>query len=187
MDESEEAPKPPFDAGIILSLFMDNIHSGSVAGDLEERFQRICAAKGRVRATIWFCLQFARSLPLFVIAALRRTQGRRPVAINLAVSDSLSLKDSLQRHVFDACQNPGECYGGTIGWCWKDDLGTVAGTCDSCGTFHIKCGNCGELSYYHEDRTVQCDGCEVRWELSLEDGHPAEFERLSSDEANDEP
>jgi hypothetical protein len=179
MGDNGRPINPPFDPGVVLSLFIDQANSDSVAGDLEERFQRICISKGKVRATIWFYLQFARSLPPFIAQAIRRNKVPPPVAINVAVSDSISVNDSIQLSLRDAFRNPGECYGGTIGWYWKDDLGTAAGTCDSCGTFHIKCGNCGELSYYHEESTVRCNGCEVRWELSFEDGHLAEFERVA--------
>lgn len=68
----------------------------------------------------------------------------------------------------DSCESLGECFG-RISWHFSNN-GSEAGYCDSCGLFHIRCGECGWISFYDEDRIVQCSGCEMRWELSSSDG-----------------
>jgi len=61
----------PFDPERLLALFMTKESAGSLAGDLEERFQRICHRKGRVRAVIWFWCELLLSLPSIVDAAMK--------------------------------------------------------------------------------------------------------------------
>lgn len=80
-------------------------------------------------------------------------------------------------YVADRCQNPAGCWG-FIEWneaLCQEGGGQFpppyeAGFCDSCGLLHIRCGECGELSFYLEDPMVQCDACETRWELEFEKG-----------------
>lgn len=50
----------------------------------------------------------------------------------------------------------------------RDEAPDSAGFCGACHSFHIECGNCGEMSYYEEDDEIECDGCEQTWELELD-------------------
>jgi len=50
----------------------------------------------------------------------------------------------------------------------RDEAPDSAGFCGSCHSFHIECGNCGEVSYYEEEDEVTCDSCEQSWELNLD-------------------
>ena len=48
----------PFNPEPLLALFMSKENAGSLAGDLEERFQRVCQRKGWREATVWFLVEF---------------------------------------------------------------------------------------------------------------------------------
>jgi hypothetical protein len=67
---------------------------------------------------------------------------------------------------FGDCPND-NCYTGDIGWCdWpQDDGATVAaGSCDTCGTWAVRCPLCESETGFYIDET-QCEGCERRYEL----------------------
>lgn len=90
----------------------------------------------------------------------------------------LTLEDAEQfdwaEYVTDACQISG-CWGNIQ---WNEMIcaegGSMepppykAGFCDSCGSFHLRCGNCGTTKAYEQESDVQCDGCEVRWKLRFD-------------------
>jgi len=71
-----------------------------------------------------------------------------------------------EEFISDPCESGGGCFG-TVSWDYQDG-GSEAGWCHSCGTFHIRCGNCGEVGSYDENRLVKCSGCAMRWELQME-------------------
>jgi hypothetical protein len=91
-------------------------------------------------------------------------------------------------YVTDRCQSLAGCRGFIV---WDESLceegggqfppSYQVGFCDSCGVLHIRCGRCGELSFYPEEPTIQCDGCEIRWELDLDrDGELISIRQVGS-------
>ena len=68
----------PFNPERLLALFMTKENAGSLAGDLEERFQRIWRQKGRMRAASWFWWALLASMPPVMVHALNRNSGSRP-------------------------------------------------------------------------------------------------------------
>lgn len=87
-------------------------------------------------------------------------------------------------YIADSCNSLDHCFG-AIRWQFSDG-NSEAGYCSTCGIFHIKCGNCGEVSFYDEDRIVKCDACEMRWELSFEDGMTDGITELQPEEEDEE-
>jgi hypothetical protein len=71
-----------------------------------------------------------------------------------------------EEFVQDSCQTGG-CFG-TINWYYSDGS-SEAGRCNNCGTFHIRCGNCGDKGWYHEADTEKC-WCGMQWRLIKEKG-----------------
>jgi hypothetical protein len=157
---------------------MGRANAESFIGDLEERFHRICSRMGVRRATIWFYLQFLVSLPSIMIETFRPKQLPPPVAINLALSDSFVMEDSIAASVGDACRSDGLCYG-TILWKFDDGSGSEAGQCNSCNAFHVRCGTCGEIGVYDETHTILCDRCGAFWLLEMEEWEAVGFEMVA--------
>jgi hypothetical protein len=85
-----------------------------------------------------------------------------------------------------SCAGLGDCWG-TIRWEFYDGSGSQAGHCDHCGTFHIKCGDCGYVDSYLRDEIIHCNGCEARWRLDDEKGMTIGIEQIdpASDEEED--
>jgi hypothetical protein len=67
---------------------------------------------------------------------------------------------------FGDCPND-NCYTGDISWCdWPQTDGTVieAGSCNTCGTWAVRCLQCeAETGFFWDE--VSCCGCEQRYEL----------------------
>jgi hypothetical protein len=84
--------------------------------------------------------------------------------------------------VRDPCQ-VGDCFG-NISWAFSDG-GSEAGYCDTCGSFHIRCGNCGELSWYNEGGVESCSGCDMSWSLQKEKGETVGIKELPPEEEPD--
>jgi hypothetical protein len=61
----------PFNPVSLLALFMPKQNAGSLAGDLEERFQKVCRRHGCISAVFWFWWALLISMPSIVIAAAR--------------------------------------------------------------------------------------------------------------------
>ena len=78
----------------------------------------------------------------------------------------------------DTCRSWNDCYG-TVNWDYSDGHGSNGGHCVRCGTFHIKCRDCGTLGFYEEDTIVNCEGCENRWQLISEEEFTAGMKRLA--------
>jgi hypothetical protein len=87
-----------------------------------------------------------------------------------------------EEFVQDDCQVE-NCFG-TIQWHFQDG-NSEAGRCHNCGTFHIRCGNCGEVSWYHESDIEECL-CGMSWRLRQEDGMTSGIEELRLPEKEDE-
>ena len=90
-----------------------------------------------------------------------------------------------EEFVQDSCQ-VGDCFG-TVHWAYQDG-GSEAGRCSTCGSFHIRCGNCGEMSWYHERNIEQCSSCGMKWRLEKEKGDVCDIKELPREivEAEDE-
>ena len=54
---------------------MTQENAGSLVGDLEERFQRVCQSQGRMMAILWFWRALLASIPSLVITQLERSQN----------------------------------------------------------------------------------------------------------------
>ena len=65
----------PINPETLLALFMTVENAGSLAGDLEERFQRVCRRQGSIRAILWFWWALLASIPSLVITQLQRIQN----------------------------------------------------------------------------------------------------------------
>ena len=86
-------------------------------------------------------------------------------------------------YVADSCETDG-CFG-TITWQFSD-RSSEAGYCSMCGTFHVRCGGCGNLSWYDEDRFKKCDGCDMRWRLGFDEGMVSGITELPPEDEEDE-
>ena len=65
----------PFNPEPLLAFFMTQENAGSLVGDLEERFQRVCQSQGRMMAILWFWRALLASIPSLVITQLERSQN----------------------------------------------------------------------------------------------------------------
>jgi hypothetical protein len=81
-----------------------------------------------------------------------------------------------EEFVRDSCESLADCFG-SIDWQFSSG-DSEAGYCNSCGTFHIRCGNCGWISFYDEGHIEKCSGCDMRWELKQEDGMTCAIKEL---------
>ena len=64
-----------------------------------------------------------------------------------------------------------------------------AGNCSNCGSFHIRCGNCGSVGWYNEEEIEKCSWfCEMRWRLLKEKGMTVGIKELPplNDESDEE-
>jgi hypothetical protein len=71
-----------FDVGGGEQDFGPDAVAGCLAGDLEERFQRICQGEGRIRAAVWFWWELLVSLPSIVTAAMSPVQDTTPAGLS---------------------------------------------------------------------------------------------------------
>jgi transcription antitermination factor NusG len=85
----------PFNPEPLLTLFMTKENAGSLVGDLEERFERICHRNGRTLATLWFSWEFLISVPPILIAAVQNSErsARITVGIPLRIGSEVSIID----------------------------------------------------------------------------------------------
>ena len=68
---------------------------------------------------------------------------------------------------FGDCPND-NCYTGDISWRpWPQEDGHIveAGSCDICGTWAVRCSECGSANGFLSDE-VDCDGCDRRYQLT---------------------
>jgi hypothetical protein len=79
----------------------------------------------------------------------------------------------------DSCRVP-ECFG-TIRWHFSDH-NSEAGRCSSCGSFHIRCGNCGSVDWYEESGMPNCWCGDMKWRLHKEKGEICAIEEISPKE-----
>jgi hypothetical protein len=73
-----------------------------------------------------------------------------------------------EEFVQSSCRASNDCFG-TIRWYFSDG-DSEAGHCSNCGSFHIRCGNCESVNWYHERDTESCSGCDMKWQLLKEKG-----------------
>ncbi|MGK5114759.1 restriction endonuclease [Geodermatophilus sp. CPCC 205506] len=67
---------------------------------------------------------------------------------------------------FGDCPND-NCYTGDIGWReWPQETGETvdAGSCDTCGTWGVRCLDCGVVTGFFGD-SVECDNCGTGFEM----------------------
>ena len=89
-----------------------------------------------------------------------------------------------EEFVQDACQVQ-DCFG-TVHWHFSHGE-SEAGSCGKCGSFHIRCGNCGWVDWYHEGNIEECPSCDMKWRLKKEKGEVYDIEELPPpDEPEDE-
>lgn len=74
----------------------------------------------------------------------------------------------LEEFVRDSCQVSNDCFG-TISWHFSDGK-SEAGHCTNCGSFHIRCGDCGSVDWYNELAIEKCLSCGMGWRLIKEKG-----------------
>jgi hypothetical protein len=73
---------------------------------------------------------------------------------------------------FGDCPNE-NCYTGDIGWReWSQESGETvdAGSCDTCGTWGVRCPGCGTITGFFGD-TVECDGCGTGFAMLYDRDH----------------
>src|ERR1035437_3523788 len=150
----------PFNPEPLLALFMTKENAGSLAGDLEERFQGMCQGKGRLRAAAWFCQEIICSMPPLLLARLTGTETTPLTATGPSSNEALAV-GKLQyptygEYVGDECLKGDECQG-SIRWSFSMEDGSHSGFCQECGTHHVKCGNCGKISFV--DDYAHCGNC----------------------------
>jgi hypothetical protein len=79
---------------------------------------------------------------------------------------------------FGDCPND-NCYTGDIGWReWPQENGETvnAGSCDTCGTWGVRCPDCGAITGFFGD-TVECDECGTGFHM-IYDRDRADVEEL---------
>lgn len=85
--------------------------------------------------------------------------------------------------VQDSCQVSG-CYG-TIHWHFSDG-DSEAGHCGNCGTFHIRCGQCDSLDWFHESSIETCVSCGMKWRLVKEKSEVTDIEEIPPEEESED-
>lgn len=160
----------PFNPEALLALFMPKESAVGLAGDLEERFQRIRQRKGWVRATAWFWWALLSSMPPVLIEAVGLTASdSRSLACSIsgqaAVEATLTVV-GFTPYVADECQKGDECQG-SIRWECESLYGGSSGFCEDCGAVHLRCGHCGTVGTQEADDILQCNACNAYWIRSL--------------------
>lgn len=112
---------------------------------------------------------------------------KRAEAANIELK-TLTLEEAEEfdwdEYVSDSCQTLGQCWG-TIRWQFSDGA-SEAGYCSMCGSFHIRCGNCDDVSSYDEKPYVTCFSCGRQWKLDFDDGMTSDITELPPDEEQEE-
>ena len=90
----------------------------------------------------------------------------------------------------DGCQTLMGCWG-SINWEYSGG-GTRMGSCDSCGQFHISCGECGHTDEYDVgcdasigNTHVRCKGCNACFVVGVEKGDPTDISECTKHKAED--
>jgi hypothetical protein len=138
---------------------MTEENAGSLAGDLEERFQRICQRQGRLKATVWFWWAFLCSLPPIIIEDLKPKQEQPQIASStpwIVAVDTSASYSRVENYVGDECLKEDGCQG-SIRWSLSLEDGSHSGYCQECGANYIKCGNCGKINV--ADDYACCGDC----------------------------
>ena len=153
-------PRLPFNPEPLLALFMTEENAGSLAGDLEERFQTTSQRKGLRRAAAWFWWSFLWSLPPLLLARLTGT-ATTPLNVtgpwpNEAVLPGDFEYSRVGEYVGDVCLKEDECQG-SIRWSVSMEDGSHSGYCQECGTNYLKCGNCDKINV--ADDYAPCGDC----------------------------
>jgi hypothetical protein len=108
---------------------------------------------------LWFWLQLLFSLPPIVNAQLKGTASM-PLPSNGTLSNQFSAlaeqEPKWAEYVGDECKKGDEC-AGNIRWEIRTSDGCQSGYCQECGTSHVKCGNCGQISF--AEGYIQCASC----------------------------
>jgi hypothetical protein len=181
-------PWLPLNPELLLALFTSKENARSLAGYLEERFQRLYRRKGRLIATVWFLRELVLSMPPIMIEALRPKPRSAFVAAGPSLQDVLADEELDEsggdESTGDTCKTWGGCFG-RIRWDVEGEHGGRAGHCPECGAFHVECGNCGALSFYGGSE-VRCEGCETKWEFTFEDYEVVEMTSLNPDADDDD-
>src|SRR5207253_10813608 len=55
-----------------------------------------------------------------------------------------------------------------------------------CGSFHIRCGSCGWVSWYNEWDIESCSGCDMKWRLNKEKGETCGIEEILPEQEPDD-
>jgi restriction endonuclease len=120
------------------------------------------------------------------------TEGakRRADGCNLEL-ETLTLEEAEDfewaEYLSDNCQVwGGECLAGQIRWELENSEGDRAGYCSECGSLHIKCAECGAVVAYDRDE-INCDGCDVKWELERRKGEVEGLHRMLSVQPDQHP
>ena len=106
--------------------------------------------------------------------AKKRAEGAGRIELRVLTLEEAEEFD-WDEFVQDYCQIE-NCFG-TVQWNFQDG-NSEAGYCHNCGSFYIKCGNCGEVSWYNEWDVEQCFSCGASWRLRHEDGMTCGIEEL---------
>ena len=102
--------------------------------------------------------------------AQARADGAGPVRIEIrdlsvSVATLHSWSDDLHELVGFDCENE-NCLTGSVMWLdWPQEDGesVEAGSCDSCGTWTVRCRNCETTNAFFWDE-VECEGCGAKYE-----------------------
>jgi hypothetical protein len=150
----------PFNPEPLLTLFMTKENAGSLAGDLEEEFQKRCQCKGRVSAVICFWWALLISMPPLLLARLTGAETTPLTATGPSSNEALAVVNlqypTYGEFVGDECLKGDECQG-SIRWSFSMEDGSHSGSCQECGTHHVKCGNCGKINF--ADDYAHCGNC----------------------------
>jgi hypothetical protein len=98
----------------------------------------------------------------FTKGAKARAEGGKIETQVLTFEEALAFK--WREYVLeDRCATYSGCWG-TVGWSYHEKPSeSVYGYCGECGTFHIRCGLCGEYDYYSErEGSIRCSNEDCR-------------------------
>jgi hypothetical protein len=114
--------------------------------------------------------------------AKKRAAGAAP-KIELEVTTLSEAEDfDWDEFLNDGCQVE-ECFG-IINWHFST-AGSQAGHCSTCGTFHICCGECGTIDWYHEGSLESCSGGTMKFRLVKERGDTVDIAEISPEKKED--
>jgi Restriction endonuclease len=117
----------------------------------------------------------------FTSGATKRAAGANIELRTLSIEEAEDF--DWDEFVRDTCQTFNHCLG-TVNWQFSSGS-SEAGYCGWCGSLHIRCGNCGEMSFYNEDSLIKCDGCMMRWRLAKEKGEVTGITEMPPDDEDE--